>query len=297
VTDLDEEIRDDLAISSMDLKSVPVQFQSSAAFRCRETEIVEREDWQSGRRNVTCRNVAVAGCTPGAGTRTVMSGENVCHGLKVNVLYGTQKYCPCNSLYHKIELTFSESDLFRWQRVARILEKREPVAEETLPPSHSLGGICQEKRAYFLSRALNFDLSIEDVLDVLLVLKKGPSVVFSWISLAILVTLTTAYGGIHMSVWHYEFPTEKERWLWRASSIAVAAFGWFLSIFLFLIIDENIGMDEDTAGVVLILVIFVVTLLCAAARVFIVVESFLSLRAVPIGVYATLAWTNYIPHI
>ena len=32
------------------------------------------------------------------------------------------------------------------------------------------------------------------------------------------------------------------------------------------------------------------------ARFFLVIESFISLRSVPLGVYTTLDWTNYFPH-
>jgi hypothetical protein len=37
--------------------------------------------------------------------------------------------------------------------------------------------------------------------------------------------------------------------------------------------------------------------LLLAARLFLVVESFISLRDVPSGVYATVPWAQYIPHI
>lgn len=123
---------------------------------------------------------------------------------------------------------------------------------------------------------------------------------FSWFLLAVLLALTMAYGGIHMSVWTHDFPTEEERWMWRGSSIVVAAFGWFVAVvvILFSMWDEFQPVWRGGIVVLGIVSIFVCgLLLCAASRIFIVVESFISLRTVPVGVYVAIPWANYIPHI
>lgn len=141
-------------------------------------------------------------------------------------------------------------------------------------------------------RALNFDYDkFSQVVNVFA--QSPPSTrTISWISFAILLGLMTAYGGIHLSVWSYDFPTEKERWLWRVASMNVAAFGWgYLLLALF-----STQLRHESQWLILI-VFFVFVLLCVASRIFIVVESFISLRTVPIGVYAAIPWAQYIPHI
>lgn len=44
-------------------------------------------------------------------------------------------------------------------------------------------------------------------------------------------------------------------------------------------------------------VIFAFCILYPFGRVFIVVESFISLRHVPVGVYEGVGWAQYIPHL
>jgi hypothetical protein len=41
----------------------------------------------------------------------------------------------------------------------------------------------------------------------------------------------------------------------------------------------------------------VVILLFVGARLYLVVEAFISVRALPIGVFVTVPWANYIPHL
>ena len=47
----------------------------------------------------------------------------------------------------------------------------------------------------------------------------------------------------------------------------------------------------------LTLVMASVILLYVSARVFITVESFISIRKLPLGVYVTVNWANYFPHL
>ena len=50
-------------------------------------------------------------------------------------------------------------------------------------------------------------------------------------------------------------------------------------------------------GIALAIAIVAGALLLVFARVFIVVESFISLRHVPLGVYIYVRWAKYIPHL
>jgi hypothetical protein len=63
--------------------------------------------------------------------------------------------------------------------------------------------------------------------------------------------------------------------------------------------DSNIKAS-DSSGIafqVLICLAIITSPILTAARLYLVVESFISLRDVPAGVYATVPWAQYIPHI
>ncbi|KAK3900069.1 hypothetical protein C8A05DRAFT_36304 [Staphylotrichum tortipilum] len=85
--------------------------------------------------------------------------------------------------------------------------------------------------------------------------------------------LSLAYGGVHLSAWNFEFPTATESLLWKISGDLPVLTGIFRAI--------------DKA----IVLVFVV------CRLYIVVEAFVSLRSVPIGVYWTPSWIQMIPHV
>ncbi len=130
------------------------------------------------------------------------------------------------------------------------------------------------------------------------------------------IPLTAAYGGIHLTAWNFEFPSRVESIIWRTACFVIVG-----SSFTFLVIpswtslmnrlygrdyvytraDKKISrslksmraltlmMGLGSAGLLL---------LCyPASRLYLVVESFLSLRQVPIGVYAAVPWVQNIPHV
>jgi hypothetical protein len=138
--------------------------------------------------------------------------------------------------------------------------------------------------------------------------------------LAAAILVQMAYGGIHLTAWHSNFPSHAETWTWRTSCIMVAAFTPFLAgvcLPLKLMIDsiekpqrrdQHPHADDNVGPTYLEMLLFFAVLVAPplavvmltpamlAARVFLVIESFLSLRAVPIGVYAAVPWSSYIPH-
>ena len=116
-----------------------------------------------------------------------------------------------------------------------------------------------------------------------------------------------AYGAIHVSAWHYFFPTYAEQLLWRLSSVWItfcAAF-WLivhLLAFFFPMIDRVwIAYNERRLGLLGTGVITLLCVLCGVSfvgsRAFLVVEAFVSIRVVPRGVYETPIWAQVFPHL
>jgi hypothetical protein len=133
--------------------------------------------------------------------------------------------------------------------------------------------------------------------------------------LGMLVILCAAYGGVHLSTWNFDFPTPLEQKLWRiacistvtGSLLAPGIFLWSMLVFhKESVIDgtketfSTFWAESDSILGVFALLAWIALLsspLLLAARIFLVVESFISLRDVPLGVYATVSWSQYIPHI
>jgi len=139
------------------------------------------------------------------------------------------------------------------------------------------------------------------------------------------VAISTAlYGGLHAAAWHSFFPTEVEKWFWRVSSIVIAASGllfaygmvsnrlwasialsnywpsvrWAARVLEWMMrllgINSRTFKPRTWFGVI---VYISLGACCVIARLCLVVESFISLRKVPVEVYQTPDWTQWIPHL
>ena len=114
------------------------------------------------------------------------------------------------------------------------------------------------------------------------------------ILLILLVALPLIYGGIHLTTWNFHFASQTEHLLWKIACIdimgtiplSVACVGCMLLI-------KRLSRAAKVSWVIFTpLFVFY-----ALSRIYILVESFISLRHVPIGVYAAIPWVQDIPHI
>jgi hypothetical protein len=105
---------------------------------------------------------------------------------------------------------------------------------------------------------------------------------------AVMMVLSALYGAVHMLAWKIGFPTELEQVLWRVFCILAIAG----SPVAYLMTDDaaHTGSSQGTFAAVIMSLVFI------ASRVLITVESFISIRKVPAGAYATVDWTQAIPH-
>ncbi|KAI5838478.1 hypothetical protein DFP73DRAFT_600000 [Morchella snyderi] len=141
----------------------------------------------------------------------------------------------------------------------------------------------------------------------------------------ILGYLSFFYGGSHASAWNGLFPSETELWLWRLSCIFVgvvvpicAIQQSFLEHYKTRNSRLNIGgewlvrfnqwtdkIDQYWLGSFFLLFFYTFNLLSMAglsigyvmARLYIVIESFVSVRCLPLGAYQTLKWEQFWPHL
>lgn len=120
--------------------------------------------------------------------------------------------------------------------------------------------------------------------------------------LVLAMALPFGYGGVHLFAWNFEFASHIEEFLWKISSIYMAAI--FPAHLVFegslLIMNFYLGSDPEEVPLPLyytkVGIAGVVVVIYVASRVFIIMEAFLSLRHVPVGVYISPSWIQAIPH-
>ncbi|CZT07733.1 uncharacterized protein RCO7_11224 [Rhynchosporium graminicola] len=116
-----------------------------------------------------------------------------------------------------------------------------------------------------------------------------------------------AYGGLHIAAWNDYFPSTFEAWMWRSSSICItaSAFVW-LMINLLAHMSKSLDAYWDrvlalqanrTSYLILGSLCFVCGAAYVTARIFLVVEAFISIRQLPMAAYGTPDWTQLIPHL
>jgi hypothetical protein len=143
----------------------------------------------------------------------------------------------------------------------------------------------------------------------------------NWVGRSAVSTVTALYGGLHALLWNAHFPSNIEKHLWRASALTIAASGIAMSLFagvprLSMLIREtgsNIAENIDlfinaarwrgghyrAGGQAMSALLFPggLALCYIAARAFLVIECFISLRSLPLDTYVTPSWTQWLPHL
>ncbi|KAI5820992.1 hypothetical protein BZA77DRAFT_273764 [Pyronema omphalodes] len=111
--------------------------------------------------------------------------------------------------------------------------------------------------------------------------------------LAISTIMGIFYGSIHITKWNSAwFPTHVEHLLWNISccigSVAVLPIGLSMLI--------PFKQERPILRGVLITLCIVSWVLFGAARVYFIVESFMSMRSLPGSAYRSVQWSNALPH-
>lgn len=107
--------------------------------------------------------------------------------------------------------------------------------------------------------------------------------------------LAMGFAAIHCIAWSFAFPSDVERVLWRTSSVITLGVP-AVCAFLFIIVTGEIFADlvphnwfDHFTG--LSMLVYVV------ARIILLVQPLVALRALSDDAYRSVAWVSYLPHI
>ena len=116
----------------------------------------------------------------------------------------------------------------------------------------------------------------------------------------IVLGVGVCFGAIHCIAWDFSFPTHVELLIWRISSVAITAVPTYIFLTLSLgIWLRNMGFEiaSGFATFIVIISIFPAGVLYILARAVTLGLAFTSLRDLPPGVFETVHWTTFIPHV
>ncbi|KAF5368789.1 hypothetical protein D9757_012276 [Collybiopsis confluens] len=103
------------------------------------------------------------------------------------------------------------------------------------------------------------------------------------------------FGAIHCIAWGSQFPSNQEKILWRVCSLLVT----FVPLYIGLAnVFDIIYPNGDTIwGLCLFFFYVAVVLSYIFARISLILQAFLALRALHPGALETVQWTTFLPHI
>ena len=116
-----------------------------------------------------------------------------------------------------------------------------------------------------------------------------------------------AFGGIHAAAWYDYFPTPIESWLWRCSAVYIT---WAGLVWLLINLAAHISKPFDdywnqlrmpqppfANSIPIVGLSIICGILYTFARMYLVIEAFISIRKLPVSAYRTPEWTELIPHL
>ncbi|KAI9881126.1 MAG: hypothetical protein M1830_008284 [Pleopsidium flavum] len=230
---------------------------------------------------------------------TLISGQALACGvgpaMSVHNLWGAQEEHQHEG---HLQLSLTSRDVRRWTLAARASRK---IGEELYhdSPKGSVNYFTFYPHSIFLDRKG---------------LQAGFYAYFcAWASGGLIAALIICmfYGAAHATAWKFVFPTDVERLLWRIACIdTIAGVISLLAIFSVVVFLHEHGYKlllksffTREPGIMSLLyrVVILIGILnfpfFILSRIYIIIETFISLRRVQLGVYQTVQWTDYIPHL
>ncbi|KAJ7752865.1 hypothetical protein B0H16DRAFT_780691 [Mycena metata] len=114
-------------------------------------------------------------------------------------------------------------------------------------------------------------------------------------TLAGVLGVGSIFRGIHCAAWNALFPSMAEMWIWRISSVYIAADPVLIT--LLAVAADKWAPNNDIADAVFAILFMVGPVVYPLFRLFLIILSFTTLRSLPPSAFVDVNWSNYIPHL
>lgn len=121
-----------------------------------------------------------------------------------------------------------------------------------------------------------------------------------------LFLFSTAFSVVHLVAWDFDFATPREGCLWRTCSLIATLAPIIIagSLQVASIWDTGVATDRSQKtiaapefAVLVILCYFLSILAYVVARVVLIFLVFYCLRSMPVGIYSSIPWLEFMPHV
>ena len=206
----------------------------------------------------------------------------------------------------------SSSDQHRWKLIEQALQTTPSLLSDRILLSHKITSLPPSTSTSIATAQSSCCIHLKPEQLVATHISNWPSndLLRNVNGLVVGMTLWLAnlcYGAFHLAAWNDHFPSTAEKWLWRVSAAYIAFCGGFwvilnsavskwarLNTFWEKWMDgEKSLLQSLTLGATVIVCGLSLTL----ARLYVVVEAFMSIRQLPIEAYRTPQWTDVFPHL
>lgn len=116
-----------------------------------------------------------------------------------------------------------------------------------------------------------------------------------WLFLPVIIA---SFGALHCAAWNFPFRTVVEQNLWRSSALVMVA-APFATCYMDLI-SHKFAVSPEYSHVVREATIahgIVWIVIHMVSRCFVMIESLISLRALPPSSFSVIQWTSFLPHL
>ena len=101
------------------------------------------------------------------------------------------------------------------------------------------------------------------------------------------------FGSVHLASWNSRLPSTIELWMWRGSSLYCVIYTGLLAFWTVWDSNPDFRVSIEVLGFLAKHGAFVYVVV----RIYMIVEVFISLRALPASAFQSVQWSSFLPHI
>ncbi len=111
--------------------------------------------------------------------------------------------------------------------------------------------------------------------------------------LVLIVLSLLMFGSVHLASWNSRLPSTVELWMWRGSSLYCVTYAGLFALASFW---DSFFRTDAFSNILERIAVYGLPVY-VIIRIYMIVEVFISLRALPASAYQSVQWSSFLPHI